>query len=219
MSDHRSPPPDLTACLVRMRSSTQKGGTLIAEDVADLETHRRRVCDPGGYRPTGCPTCGHCVLHAHGYRPRLLVADASGTAATFGAPDAVTTPIAVYLCVGCGATWRILPMFVARHLWRSWPTVETCTVAGPPARSQPRVPDRTVRRWRQRLASSARRLVQLLATSGSALLEAVAKAVGLDATRAELAAAYVHEVVAAARMPLGDLASLVHRLEPGARLM
>lgn len=185
----------------------------------DLETHRRRVCDPDGYRPTECPTCGHCVLHVHGYRARLLVADASGTAATAGEPDAVWTPIAIYLCIGCGATWRILPMFVARHLWRSWPTVETSTVAGPPARSQPEVPERTVRRWNERLASSARRLVQLLATSGSALLEAVAKAVGLDATRSELAAAYLGTIVPRPRMPLADLAALVHRLEPGIRLV
>jgi len=76
-----------------------------------------------------------------------------------------------------------------------------------------------VRRWQQRLASAARRLVQLLATSGSALLEAVAQAVGLDATRAALAAAYVGAIVPAARMPLGDLAALVHRLEPGVRLV
>jgi hypothetical protein len=204
---------------VRARSSSQKGGTLIAEDVVDLETHRRRICDPDGYRPARCPTCGLCVLHVHGYRLRVLVADASGTAATAGETDAVTTPIVVYLCIACGATWRVLPRFIARHLWRSWPTVEASTVVGPPARAHPKVPERTVRRWQQRLASAARRLVQVLATSGSALLEAVAQAVGLDATRAELAAAYVDAIVPAARMPLGDLAALVHRLEPGVRLV
>ena len=31
-----------------------------------------------------------------------------------------------YACAAatCGATWRTLPMFLARHLWRVWATVE-----------------------------------------------------------------------------------------------
>ncbi len=51
MSQNRLPPPESEACLFRLRSSTQKGGTLIAEDVTDHATHERRICDPDGYRP------------------------------------------------------------------------------------------------------------------------------------------------------------------------
>jgi hypothetical protein len=47
MSQNRLPPPESEACLFQLRSSTQKGGTLIAEDVTDHATHERRICDPG----------------------------------------------------------------------------------------------------------------------------------------------------------------------------
>jgi hypothetical protein len=208
MSDHRSPPPDPAACLARARPSTQKGGTLIAEDVADLDAHRRRLCDPDGYRPPACPTCLHDVLHAHGFRGRVTRAE----------PQGPTVEIRIYRCTDCRATWRILPRPIARHLWRTWPTVQTSMDAEPPP-SAPHVPERTVRRWRERLASSARQLVQLLATTGRALLEAVAQAVGLDATRAEVVAAYEVAIVPAPASVFADLAALVHRLEPGVRLM
>ncbi len=209
MSDHRSPPPDPAACLGRRRASSQKGGTLIAEDVSNLETHRQRLCDPDGYRPNECPSCRHEGLHAHDLRGRVLSAD----------PQAGVVMVRIYLCVGCGGTWRVLPGFVARHLWRSWRTVETGTGAGPPPPSQPRIPERTVRRWRERAASAARMLVQVFATSGSVLLEAIAKAVGLDATRSELVAAYVAAVSPAPTSPFATVAGLVHRLEPGVRLV
>ena len=64
-----SPPPE--ACLCRPYPSSQKGGTLIAEDVHDLATHELRLADPESYRPSGCPRCG-AALHIHDLRPRVL---------------------------------------------------------------------------------------------------------------------------------------------------
>ena len=65
MSQDRLPHPQAPRYLERRYGSSQKGGTLIAEDVRDLETHERRLCDPDGYRPRRCPRCGHDVLHVH----------------------------------------------------------------------------------------------------------------------------------------------------------
>jgi hypothetical protein len=45
-----SPPPP-ARCLERPYSSSQKGGTLIAEGVIDFESHKRHIADPDGYRP------------------------------------------------------------------------------------------------------------------------------------------------------------------------
>ena len=67
MSRHRLPPVEREACLVRLRSSSQKGGTIIVEDVTELATHDRRICDPDGYRPPFCPNCGEETLHVHDY--------------------------------------------------------------------------------------------------------------------------------------------------------
>ena len=208
MSDHRSPPPEPAACLDRRKPSTQKGGTLIAEDVTDPETHRRRLCHPDGYRPDECPSCRHEVLHVHGYRERLLVADSAMSWVT----------IAIYLCVGCGGTWRVLPRFVARHLWRSWRTVEA-SITGTASPSGPVVAARTVRRWRERLRSSARLLVQIFATSGGALLETVAQSAGLCATRGEFVAVYAATVTPTASSWFAEVAAFVHRLCSGVRLM
>ena len=71
-----------------------------------------RVCDPDGYRPCGCPRCGHAVLHVHGYLERHPRGE-------LGLPGVVR--IIQYVCAAaeCGATWRILPRFLARHLWRA----------------------------------------------------------------------------------------------------
>ena len=120
MSRDRLPPPDPAACLVRPYSSSQKGGTLIAEEVMDFETHARRICTADGYRPKHCPRCGHDVLHLHQYRERLL----------FGDPEKPVARVVVHRCAreSCRATWRFLPLFVARRLWRSWRTVEVETV-------------------------------------------------------------------------------------------
>lgn len=207
MSRDRLPPPAPPECLVRPYPSSQKGGTLIAEDVHDMQEHARRLCDPDGYRPPWCPRCGHGVLHVHGYRERVLLAY----------PETPVATVVVHQCAraACGATWRILPAFIARRLWRAWVTVETETLHGTPSPSRPPVPATTVRRWLARLASSARHLVQVLAAAGDAALTVIAAGVGLDASRGQLAQAA--DVRGAER--LASLAVLAHRLCPGARLM
>jgi hypothetical protein len=121
----------------------------------------------------------------------------------------------------CGATWRILPRFLARHLWHAWRAVErsvrppgvTATPSSPP------IAARTRGRWLARLASSARMLVTVLATSVGAVLEALAMCVGLSGTRGELFDGYVGMTAPPSGEQLSSLAALVHRLEPGLRLM
>lgn len=201
MNRHRLPPP-APACLVRATPSSQKGGTLIAENVCDWQTHQRRLCDPDGYRPAACPRCRHQKLHVHDYRLRRLRAEAGRPVAT----------VVRHRCAhaDCRATWLVLPLIIARHLWRSWSVVERVVLERAPGR-RPEVPPRTRRRWRARLKASARTLVALLATSGRSALEAIARASGLDGTRYELLAQF-HDGMAA-------LAALIHRLMPGVRLM
>jgi len=56
MSQRPAPPPP-PRYLEQCYPSSQKGGTLVAEDVTDLETHARRLCTPDGYRPSrSCTT-------------------------------------------------------------------------------------------------------------------------------------------------------------------
>jgi hypothetical protein len=137
MSHSRLPPLDPEACLVRLRPSTQKGGTLIAEEVTDWATHDRRIGHPDGYRPARCPTCGARRLHVHDYRERQLRAD----------PDTPVATIVRHACVACAAIWQVLPAFIARHLWRTWDVVaQTVTGAARPAtglRRGPPIPPRT----------------------------------------------------------------------------
>jgi ribosomal protein S27AE len=194
--------------------SSQKGGTLIAEDVTDRATHDLRLRSPDGYRPSWCPRCGHGVLHVHDYPERKLFAEPADPER----PAAVVRVVR-HECASCGATWRTLPAFLARHLWRSWAVVEAVTVGGPPPADQPEVPERTQRRWAARLGSAAALLVQMLATSAQAVLEKVASAVGLLATREELVIAHEAHTGAARGWRLATLAALVHRLLPGVRLM
>lgn len=200
------PPPEPEACLSQPYSSSQKGGTLIVEEVVDLTEHERRLEDPDRYRPAACARCDAAV-HIHDVRPRHLLAD-----------PAVSTEVIRFRCADrerCGAAWLILPAFLARHLWRSWPTVET---AIEPTRPSP-VPERTRRRWRARIESAARLLVALLTTAADALWTSLATAVGLDATRRELIARYADVLRPAPGARLADLAAVIHRLAPGVRLM
>jgi hypothetical protein len=131
--------------------------------------------------------------------------------------------VALYICANtkCGATWRVLPLFLARHLWRTWRTVErTVKPADTPVPADaPVIPRRTRDRWMTRLMAAARVIVLLLAVSGGAALAELAAATPLDATRMVLVDA--HALVAAARVNerLSTLATLTHRLERGIRLM
>jgi hypothetical protein len=157
MTDHRPPPPEPEECLTRSRASRFKGGTLIAEDVLDLATHLRRICDPDGYRPATCLRCGSRVLHVDDYLERTPLGAP-------GFPPVIT--IVRHACAdsACGAVWRILPAFLARHLWRVWPTVER-TVDAPrqdaaepeaPRQSAATTPTRTLIRPESRANSPSR---------------------------------------------------------------
>jgi Domain of unknown function (DUF6431) len=209
MSQRRLPPPEPAPCLVRPYPSSQKGGTLIAEHVTDRNEHRRRLSDPDGYRPQECFRCHHPVLHVHDHIERVLAA------------DSVEPKIGIvrYRCAACEAIWRILPAFVARHLWRSWDTVQATTLSAPTPPTQPPVPERTLQRWRVRLQACASTLVQLFATSSATWLVRVATSVGHEGTREEFVRGYAAEAREGVGNPLAVVAGLVHRLMPGIRLM
>jgi hypothetical protein len=213
MTDHRPPPPGPADCLTRSRVSRYKGGTLIAEDVHDPARQRQCVADPDMCRPSECPRCHGRVLHVHD-RPHRMPRGEPGL------PPVILIVRFICASASCRATWRILPAFLARHLWRAWPTVERTVKASVPPRAAAKpIPERTAQRWRERGASAARQLVVLLATSGGALLEAIAKRAGLDATRMELVDVHARVVAPPPGRHLADLAALVHRLERGIRLM
>lgn len=213
MSQERLPPPEPEACLVRLRSSSQKGGTIVAEDVTDLATHDRRLCDPDGYRPRFCPNCLETTLHVHDYRERVLRAE----------PGRPVASIVRHVCVSCAAVWQTLPRFIARNLWRTWRVVERAlTGSAAPAdenRRWPAVPERTRRRWRGRWLRPARLIAQVLASCGEAAWAAVAAGVGPAATCAELVAAYARATMTAAGNLLAAVAALIYRLQPKVRLM
>ena len=205
MRDHRAPPPPPPACLVRPCPSSQKGGTLVAADVHDPETHRARLAS-GAYRPDHCARCQHDVLHVHDYRCRL-------TQLVLGKEVIV---IVRYRCTNeaCEARWQILPAFVARWLWFNWSLVEEATIEAPleEAEAPTRRPAaRTRRRWRSRLASSARAVVIAITASGAEALVAITRGLGIDPRRIDL--------VTAIEQPLSAIASLIHHIAPGLRLV
>lgn len=223
MSHDSSAPTQPEECLTQSRASRYKGGTIIVEEVWSVQEHRLRVADPDGYRPNYCRHCGGASLHVHDYVERHPLG-------LFGVAVVV---VVRYLCVGCGATWRMLPAFLARHLWWVWEIVEhatdadgreetklddgACSQACGPARVS--VPSRTRRRWTTRLKSSARQLVTLLAAQGTEAVKAVAKTVDLDAAREALVEAYGQAFPVAPGTRLGAVAALTDRLERGIRLM
>ena len=211
MSQNRLPPPDREACLVRLRPSSQKGGTIIAEDVTDPATHDRRICNPDAYRPAFCPNCGGGRLHVHDYRERILRAE----------PAEPVARVVRHECVGCKAIWQILPAFLARHLWRSWRVVErTLTGAGPSETGRwPRVPKRTQRRWGARWLRPAQFLVQVLTACGEAAWAVLAGVLSSEARCADLVIAYAGGRATPAGERLASVAALVYRLQPKVRLM
>lgn len=215
MSQDRLPPPEQEACLVRVRPSSQKGGTIVAADVTDLATHERRLCDPDGYRPKFCPNCRATTLHVHDYRPRSLYAE----------PGQPVARVVRHECVGCEAIWQILPAFIARHLWRTWRVVEhtltgaTSLPAEAETRRWPPVPERTRRRWSARWLRPARYLAQVVASCREAGWAALASVLAPEATCADLVAAYAEQALGAAGHLLAAVAALVYRLQPKVRLM
>lgn len=194
------------SCLDPGYPSSQKGGTIIAEWVLDLDTHEACLGRPERYRPERCGRCGSKV-HVHDLRSRQLRGD-----------PGVATEVIRFRCANrdeCGATWLILPAFLARHLWRSWRTV---AAAVDPPRPSEDVSIRTRRRWKARLASSARRLVAIL-TTASEVVCALATSLGLDALRNDVLKSYRREIQPDRDRSLAELAGLLHRLSPGVRLM
>jgi len=205
------PPPPVEAILDASRVSRYWGGTLIAEDVVDLAEHERRLCCPDLYRPDECARCGHERLHVHD-RPEQH---------PLGCPELPPAiQVLVFRCPECRATWRILPRFLARHLWYAWQAVEATVKASESSSSSsaPAPSEPSARRWHARLASAGRMLVTLLAIAGGALAE-LSATVGLGSTREAVLDAFVAAVAPAAGMRLSGFAALVHRLERGVRLM
>ena len=205
------PPPPAEICLETSRKSRYLGGTLIAEWVRTLAEHLQALANPDKCRPECCPRCGS-RLHVHSRPERHPKGDPSLP---------VVLPVLQFRCsaLTCWATWRVLPFFLARHLWHAWKPVERAAlpekIAGP---AMP-IAERTRQRWKARLGCSARTLVVLLAMGGSAALEAIAKEVGLLRTRGDLVAAFARAAAVAPSERLASVGALVHRLERGIRLM
>jgi hypothetical protein len=193
-------PPAADTCLVS--SCASRGGTFIDERVQELSVHEAMMKDPGSYRPAEC-RCGCTRLHLHDRRERR----ARG-------PGSTVVTVVIFLCAECFATWRVLPAFLARCLWRTWDVVEAALFD---EKRPPPVPVRTVQRWRGRLSQVALAATQALASAGEPTLRSVAQLVGLDGDRSALVVAY-GEAVAGPSL-LAPLAALLHRLRPGLRLM
>lgn len=130
MSRDRLPPPQAESCLTSSRASSYKGGTFrykggtcIAEDVWSPDEHQRRLSCPDRYRPKACGRCGHQRLHVHDYPERKPL----------GLAMLGVLRVVRFICTNpsCGATWRILPAFLARHLGWVWMRVEQATMAPP----------------------------------------------------------------------------------------
>lgn len=178
-----------------------KGGTVIAEYVWDRDEHERRLVDPELYRPA-CRWCGR-PMQGHGIRERRLVHEA---------------PIDIrrYRCCPCHAVVQVLPGFVARNLWRTWPTVEAVVV--PPTRRPPVVvAARTVRRWRERVSQGARRVLHVLSSLRASVLDELVAGLGLDVARRTLLAAF--RPLAGAPGALAALTVLLGKVLPGLRVM
>jgi hypothetical protein len=234
MSQERLAPQQPADCLIQSRKSSCKGGTLIAAEVWTLEEHRQQLGERyASYRGLvgGCPTCGWAKLHVHDYRERKVLQ----------ALLVVVVTVVRFICVNpqCGATWQLLPAFVARHLWWRWRTVEQETAAeaagctpehspsATPLEVAPssgmaidRVPStRTRQRWLERLRASAAQLVQLMASGVGKTVQAAMRALQGDSTRAELVQWYGQAMGIARGRRYAAVAALVHDLERGIRLM
>ena len=212
MDHHGPPPPPPEECLSLGRKGKYKGGTHIAEDVWTLQEHRKRLANADAYRPALCQACKGTRLQVHDRperHPRGLMMVA-------------VIVVLRFICANpeCRATWRVLPAFLARQLWWGWDPIAraTQTDIAPPTEA-PSPPARTRQRWMARLRSSARQLVVLLASRGTQALQAVAAAVGLNATRTALVREHALHFGMPMAWQLATLAALVDRLERGIRLM
>ena len=211
------PPPPAEGIVDGSRASRYKGGTLIAEEVFDVREHLLRLADPDLYRPACCARCGHDKVHVHDRALRHPRGDPS-------LPPALE--VLVFCCASktCGATWRILPRFLARHLWYAWRAVES--LVKPPAQAEsianepPTEPasERTQGRWRSRLLSSGQLLRALLVIAGGVLGELAVVAPQV-CTREQVLDAFLAHVQPAPGERLSAFAAVLQRLERGVRLM
>ena len=192
-------------CLDHAYPLIQRGRTLIAAEVCSLVEHRRRLSDPDGYRPRDCPFCGHGRLHVHDYRTRVLRADL----------ELPMMRIVRYRCVACRGTFRVLPVFLARHLWRSYSTLEQETIAEHPSKNRPVVPYRTAHRWRSRLACQLGDIYGALVGDKEVAVLGLSK----DMRRMELVVANAERKALTGASRLYELAALVHQMVPGLRLL
>lgn len=191
---------------------SQRGGTLIAEDVWDLEQHRSRVTHPDGYRPDACPACG-AFLEGHGCRARTLRDQ----------PQSAAEDIRRYRCPACHALWQVLPAFLARHVQRTWGAVQSRLVGARALKAtgaEWRVPPKpgTLKRWLRRVAASAIVLTQALAQCGAPVLAVIAS-LGAACSRAQLIEGLADRGLLDSPTKMAQLASWIHRLVPGVRLM
>lgn len=140
-------------------------------------------------------------MHVHDYRTRKPRGDEDW-------PPVIDT--LRLRCADCRAVWLVLPVFLARHLWRVWTTVGV--ILGSGERRRVNVPKQTTRRWVARADTSGRKLASVLAVSGEALAR-IATSLGTDPSRAE--------VVDALGGPtrLADAAELIDRLARAVRVM
>ena len=205
-------PPQPPACLTQSyESRAVRGGTAIAEDVLDRQTHDERILDPDGYRGyvSPCRRCGSGRLHAHCFRDRTL---RPGVISRDELVQEIT--IRLYLCAeeDCGAVFTVLPAFVARHLWRAWTTVDEVTQENRPAART------TAQRWHARLKSDASQLTQLFLTFASSHLQ-TALTNARPATRQSWFRCVREFLPELYRTSFALAAAWVHRATPGIRLM
>ena len=153
MSQNRLPPPQYEACLFRLRSSTQKGAAPSSPKKS----------------PTTPRTSGAFAIQtAIGYPSALDAGDddctctITASACCAAQPGTPVATIVRLVCVSREAIWQILPLFIARHLWRTWNVVRHALMpdhkAPLPSEPQhwPRVPLRTRRAQCQALVLALR---------------------------------------------------------------
>jgi hypothetical protein len=140
-------------------------------------------------------------MHVHDYRTRKPRGDEDW-------PPVIDT--LRFQCAKCEAVWLVLPVFLARHLWRVWTTVGV--ILGSGERRRVNVPKQTRRRWLVRAETSGRYLTSVLAVSGDVLAR-IATSIDSDPARGEV----IDALGGPAR--LAEAAELIDRLARAVRVM
>jgi hypothetical protein len=184
----------------RPRKSGDKfvGGTLIASEIVTPDEHAAALAMPDLVRPRECAACLSRTLHVHERRTRKL--DGLGSE---------SIEILIFRCAQCRVVWRVLPIFLARRLWRVW---ERVGEALDDTRERSSTPERTRQRLRRRQRERGSMLVLVLGLLGPARSLPVA-ALGHEATRRSVIEAFGGLTL------LARLAALIDHLVPGVRVM